>query len=150
MAKKDINTIQELADYAYGFFHKVTKPTGEIWVYKDNTPEWIKEMTRAAHAEMGPDDWKYEFVVEALAHISDASDEDVESPQLEPDAYTGELLAWLASNLNRPFYVDEAVHEFGHSDQGIIGDIMTGQVKEKEEVYYSVFRSLDKQLGGSV
>jgi hypothetical protein len=46
---------------------------------------------------MLPDDWRYQFIEEAL----DAISEDGEDAQLEPAIYTHELTGWLHSRADR-------------------------------------------------
>lgn len=138
-------TVQELASKIEDFFTKIQRNNGEeIWTLKDEAPGWITDrIVRPAHGDMMPDDWKYEFIYQSLSAIANASDDDLDSPELGPDVYNHELLKWLSSHLERIGYVDEAVSEYGgHSDQGIIGDISFGQMREKDEVYFSVLNSL--------
>jgi predicted DNA-binding protein len=144
---KDDVTVQELADEYYKNFEKKKRDNGEeFWVKKDGAPEELGELVREAHGDMFPDDYKYEFIEEALARISETEDENsLESPELEPDVYTHDRLKWLSSNLGRPYYVDEAIKDFGKADT-IIDDIGMGQLKEKEEVYFAVLQGLKKIL----
>src|SRR3990167_1208703 len=135
-----IKTIQDLAAETAEWFTEGKRDKEEFVKLKDKAPQWIKDMVREAHEGMLPDDHKYDFVLRALYHISDTKDPD--SPELEPDVYTGDLLNWLASNLERAGFVDEAVGELGHSEQGIIGDIMLGQVHEMEQVYSVALQAL--------
>ena len=89
---------------------------------------------------MAPDDWKYQFVLEAVVALSEADDPD--DIQLEADVYNSELLQWLASHLERAGYVDEAVQEYGigTKDFDLMSCIGLGQLREKEEVL-SIVRS---------
>jgi hypothetical protein len=60
-------TIKELADQVYAQFEKRTRDNGrEFWVLKDGNPDWMQELCNEAHGDMGPDDWKYQFVLEAV------------------------------------------------------------------------------------
>lgn len=139
--------IQEIADLIYGQFNKMRREgqDHDIWITKDGTPQWMTNIFHKAHGDMLPDDWKYEFIVEALAYLSEGNDPDEYHP--EPDIYYHELNSWFASHLERAGYVDEAVREYGHSDQGVSGDIGYGQMFEKEEVYHSILQSLREIAG---
>lgn len=138
--------IQELADYAEQFFEQKTRPDGtRFWTLKDRHPTWLKDLVFKAHEDMLPDDYKYEYVVDALEALSEGDDPD--SPRDEADVYNSDLLKWLSSHGERSGFVDEATKEFGHHpDLGIMGDIMYGQSAEKEQVWYSVVGSLNSRL----
>lgn len=133
-------TIKELADQVYAQFEQRTRDNGrKFWVLKDGKPDWMQELCHEAHGDMMPDDWKYEFVLEAVAALSDADDPD--DVQLEADIYNSDLLQWLASHLERAGYVDEAVdYGIDSKDFDIMQCIALGQLREKEEVL-SIVRS---------
>lgn len=146
-------TINELASYAAGFFETQTRPPvrpgeeGESFItLKRRHPTWLKAMMRKVHEDGNffPDDYKYEFASQALDHLAEGMDPD--EPQLEADPYRHDLLKWFASHLERAGIVDEAVENWGHSDQGVIGDIMTGQVWEKEQAFRAVVDALRERL----
>ena len=137
--------LHELAAHARSYFILGKRNSGErFWAMKKRYPVWAKEMVQAAHGDMFPDDYKYEFVVDTLDALEEENDPD--EPQLEPDPYNADRIRWLSSHLDRAGYVDEAVENFGHSDQGVIGDIGYGQLAEKEEVWHSVVASLNERL----
>ncbi len=137
--------IDELAAYARKFFEQRTRPDGaRFWTMKNRRPTWVKDMVFEAHADMTPDDYKYAYVLETLDALEE--ERNPEEPELEPDIYTHDLNRWFASNLERAGYVDEAVGDFGHSDQGITGDIGFGQLREKEEVWGVVVQELRNRL----
>lgn len=95
----------------------------------------------AAHGngEYFPDDWRYEFLANALRDYSEASPESLDDVRAEADIYNGERLHWLSSNLNRAGYVDRAVEEFAlEASAGIMELIGYGQAAEKDEVYAAV------------
>jgi hypothetical protein len=138
-------TIKELADQVYAQFEKRTRDNGrEFWVLKDGKPEWVQDLCHEAHGDMAPDDWKYQFVLEAVAAFSEADDPD--DVQLEADVYNSELLQWLASHLARAGYVDEAVQEYGigTKDFDLMSCIGLGQLREKEEVLSIVRNYLER------
>jgi hypothetical protein len=148
---KEETDIQKLAEYAGKFFelHKRGDEGDEetFWVAKERHPVWIYEMNYKVHdnGKMLRDDYKYQYIVEALNYVSEGNDP--EEPQFEADPYTSNLLAWLGSNSERLWFVDEAVRDFGwDKERGIEGAIATGQVMEKEKVFRSVVNALEERL----
>lgn len=137
--------ISELAAYAREFFEQKTRDDDQrFWTLKRRHPTWVEDLVHEAHGDMMPEDYKYAFVLDTLDALEEGRDP--EEPELEPDIYTHDLNRWLASNLTRAGYVDEAVEDYGHSDQGITGDIGLGQLREKEEVWGIVIQELQKRL----
>jgi len=90
---------------------------------------------------MLPDDWRYEFLHDALNLIADASD--IDDIQVEADVYTHDLLRWSASRNDRTAYCDEAVSE-GLCPEGADMDarITAGQYMERSEVLQQVLSFL--------
>lgn len=155
-------TIYALAGEAYDWFEVARRATGdteggpredgeEFIRVKDGAPGWITQMVYSAHGDFLPDDWRYACIRSALAWIHDNEPEDVadahEFADAEVDVYTGARLAWLASNLQRQFYCDEAQSEFGiDPDAGVVDRIGLGQYAEASEVYAAVVAALTEQL----
>ena len=137
--------LHELAARANSFFVKKKRDSGEeFWSMKKRYPVWVMEMVHAAHGDMMPDNHKYEFVVDTLDSLEEENDPD--EPELEADVYYSDLNRWFASHVERAGYVDEAVENFGHSDQGVHGDIGSGQIFEKQEVWHTVVQHLRDRL----
>ena len=142
--------LQSLAGKVSAMFTKSTRADGhtEYWHLKntENAPEWVRDLCHDAHGEMLPDDWKYQFIVEALDALSE--NEDPGEICMEPDIYTGELTAWVSSHLERVGYVDECIDEFGviDKDTPLVSFLSYGQQREKEEVLQSVRASLEAHL----
>src|ERR1700675_250302 len=80
---------------------------------KDDAAEWTRDLVYAAHADFGPDDWRYACIwsaAEAVAEYEtedDAQDGRGEFADGYVDVYNAARLEWLASNLNRAGYCDE-------------------------------------------
>jgi len=149
LQKESVMDIKELAEHARSFFESKTRPNSEeiFWSMTRRHPSWVRDMLFHIHddGDIFPDDYKYEYVVDFLDLLSDGVDP--EEPQLEPDPYTHDLLKWLGSHSVRIGYVDEAAEDFGHSaNGGVVGDIMQGQVREKEEVFNLVVEALKDRL----
>jgi hypothetical protein len=60
---------------------------------------------------------------------------------MESDIYNHDLIKWVGSNLTRISYCDDAIEE---GAQGFIGILQCGQLREKEEILYSVRQSLEQ------
>ena len=143
--------IQELATHALRFFERRTRRRGEdethFYTLTERYPTWVMEMVHSAHEDMMPNDYKYQYVVDTLDALSEGRDPEDGLSEIEADVYNYNLLQWLQSHGERVGFVDEVVEEFGsHSEMGIIGDIMMGQVREKEQVWQSVVSALQERL----
>ncbi len=141
-----MTTIQTQATEALRFFETKKRPTGEsFWTMTSLRPEWIADMAFAAHEHFLPDDFKYQFIIQALDALSECEDPD--DVALEPDIYNSELTRWLGSNLQRPGYCDQA------QDDGLIGEttdmfqrIAIGQYCEMQEVLAVVLSHLSDRV----
>jgi hypothetical protein len=125
---------------ALGYFEKALRRNGvEFWRAKDGAPQWVTDLCFVAHARgaMLPDDWRYEFIVQALNVLDEGSD-------LEPDINMSDLCSWLASNVNRVAFVDEAREERGAESLGIVEQLQYGQLAEKQEVLDQVTAFLEE------
>lgn len=146
-------TIQELAQQYRDRFTLYKRSEDDvIWTRKDNQDDEALELIAATHdnREMFPDDYRYEYTVDALDLIIDADEDatrdDLEELafEIEADVYYHELNEWLSSRADRYGYVDEAVENFGHGDS-ITDDIAAGQRWEKEEVFRAVLAFLEER-----
>ena len=148
----EVATIQDLAREASEWFETRQRDNGDtFFTLKDGRPDWVQDLVHAAHGEdFLPDDYRYRWTYGALEFIADADgdplDDVGEFADLAVDTYTSERFAWLASNLQRAGYVDEAVEELGRPDGGIVEMIGLGQYAEASEVYGLVCRALDERL----
>jgi hypothetical protein len=143
-----MQTIQQLAADSLDFLQTKTRTDGtEFICQSDDAPEWFKTLCQDAHGDFLPDDWRYEFISDSLRALSDFDDQDeaMESAT-EASIYTHELLQWLASNLTRPTYCDDAISELGEF-KDTVQLISAGQYMERSEVFQSVLASLESQIG---
>jgi hypothetical protein len=159
-------TIQGLAaDVRKAFIkiHADKDGDGGRWTLRDGSPDWMRDLVMDAHRDgsmgfdgvpgmgmMFPDDWRYEFIVEALDAIENASDRDLDNGdvRLEADIYTHDLLTWLASRIDRTSYCDDAMNEGLVSiNADMVARISAGQYTEKNEVFALVYGSLCTQMG---
>lgn len=143
------NTIASLANEALSHLETRTRTNGESFIATtDNRPEWIQNLCRRAHGDMMPDATKYEYIRSALYLILE-NDGDTEAAfdSIEPDMYTADLIAWLASHVERSHYCDRAMEDYGtDSFQNTITLLSMGQSNERRDVMESVIISLEDEL----
>jgi hypothetical protein len=120
----------------------------------EGSPGWVRDLVYSAHGgDFLPDDYRYQWTMEACETIADASPEDELDDLAHEFAndvtpYTSERLAWVGSNLRRVGYVDDAVEEFGVPDDGGLDAMLgTGMYAERYEVFYLVAQFLAARLG---
>jgi hypothetical protein len=141
-----------LIEIAYKSFTQKTRDNGDKYYTRtDDAPEWVTDMCHHAHDRMLPDDYRYQFIVDALGamldHDWDTLDADeldsseIADLELEPDIYTHDLTDWLHSSLDRVGIVNDVAEEFGGFDS-IEAHLSIAQLQEKEEVAYLVKRFL--------
>ncbi|MCA1740284.1 MAG: hypothetical protein LC740_16095, partial [Actinobacteria bacterium] len=138
--------LPRLASHAYNEGERAA-----IWTLKDEHREDgspYMELVAAVHDDraMLPDDYRYEWTVQSLERIAETDDPEEAAYEIEADVYTADLVRWLGSHARRPGYVDEATSELGHSELGIMGDVMAGQALEKQEVYRAVLAFLGERV----
>lgn len=149
-------SISDIAGKAYAEFERRTRDDDSSYiVLKDSAPDWLHDLVRSAHGEFLPDDWRYASIRAALGAIHDAGaddpddldDLDHEFADGNVDTYNAARFAWLASNLNRAAYCDDAAEEFGYdAERGIVHLIALGQYAESMEVFQSVVESLRERF----
>ena len=136
--------VHEVAKDALTYF----ETDGEHIKLKDSRPNWVYQMVYEAHNGMFPDDFKYEYVKDALSLLSETNSDNARE-LIESDIYTSDLLLWLASNANRLAYCDEAAGEFGCPAEAEMTErISLGQHWEREEVFGYVLSALEAQAEG--
>lgn len=142
--------LAELAGQLYDAMETRQRGEDSITVMKDDAPEWVKDLVFAAHGDFGPDDYRYEAIRETAGFLHDNPSIDPDDAASEfaddqVDIYNANRYRWLASNLNRAGYVDEATEEFGPAEN-VTDAIGRGQYMELQEVYNSVLQSLRDHL----
>src|SRR5881394_1069495 len=133
--------VQQLAREANGYLRRDTDR--DILLPADGAPPWFTDLCHHAHGSMMPDDWRYEFIQDALNAIEDGADED----RLDLDAlypYTADRLAWLASHLDRPGYCDAAAEEAGGPPADVLAFVAWGMDRELREVLDLVRSKLEE------
>lgn len=117
----------------------------------ENKAEWMTDAIRAAHADMMPEDRRYAMILESLEKIVDCMDDDAEdfdnlsSGELADsmvDIYNWDRLQWLASNLYRAYYCDEAAENGLSENATMFERIGYGQYMEYVEILESLYNSI--------
>jgi hypothetical protein len=148
-----MKTVKQIASELNSQFHEQTRTNGEkFWSLKpDNYDQYIDAVRDIHGTDMLPDDWRYSMIVSILDKIKEydaETVEDFEDTRHEiidglVDIYNQDRLNWLASNLCRSEYVDEAVSEFGWPEkEGIYQAIAYGQYREIEELFNNIMNYL--------
>lgn len=115
----------------------------EFLTFKEDRPQWMQDVSFAAHGDMMPDDHRYRFIFEALAAMVEYDDPADAIESIEADIYTSDLTTWLGSRADRYGYCDEYMEEMGkESFPGTIELLQAGQAREKEEVFNLVLDAL--------
>ena len=143
-------TVQELAREARAAFSKKTRDDGsEFWTHGLEAPEWVDELTMAAHGTgpggMLPDDYRYSFIVEALDALEEAEDADEARDGYEFEPYHSRLSDWLGSHGHRFSYCDEWADEMGYPED-TYHRLAGGHLHERLEVRDLVRASLEAHL----
>lgn len=145
MEETEAVTYQTLAD----MFETRKRDDGtEFVALKDGVPEWALDFVREAHGtEWMPDDYRYETIREALWALADMDEgQDVDELATEfaddTNPYNYDLLKWLASNLRRASYADEAQDEgLCSPDMDLYQRIALGQYMERREIFQNVLNA---------
>lgn len=150
-----MKSIQKQAEKFSNMFEYITeekakeiKIRANIYLLKDEhaNNEELKDLIRKAHGDKLPDDYCYEFIVEALDKIAEcqegAREYDIIDAiyEIEADVYTSNLTSWLNSRADRVRYLTEALEECEIKDG--FQALAVAQQKEKQEVALSVLKSL--------
>lgn len=124
-----------------------TRDDGEKFVtFKESVPQWVKDIVFAAHDDMLINDYSYEYANDALEAIAetDTRDDAQEYMDNRTEIHNAELIKWLASNLGRAEYVNEAVENYGYKD--LYSALQFGMMLERSKVLDIVWDGLERQL----
>lgn len=96
----------------------------EFFALKETRALWMEDAVRKAHGDAAPSDVYYDEIHTQLGCLAgqddDASEEDLRAliEEIEPDAYTSDLTAWLAKDINFVYYITDALTELGPYNDG--------------------------------
>ena len=149
-------TARALADA----FEQKARDNGEtFYCLKDGRPDWMQDALRAAHdgGEMLPNDWSYRLAHDMAQHIAESLEYDAAQDRADiiaegadslVPAYNGPRLAWLASHLSRPAFVEEALQDAGGAfpeDGGLMAAIGWGIARELDLIGNALFDAIEGQ-----
>lgn len=108
----------------------------------------LQEAIYRAHGDLMPHDWIYEtfgailddltgYNIDCLEDIEDYRHEIVDSLV---DIYTYDLTAWLHSSVTFPYYLNEAVKEYGQADN----ILMLAQYMAIDEIFSEVINLIEE------
>ena len=143
-----MGSIQDKAAEAAAWFVTDTRDNGDVFIKtKDDRPEWLTDLIHDAHGDKFSDDYRYQFISEALDAIADSGETEDDAQdriyEIEPDVYTSALTAWLNSRADRVYYLTEALEEMDGMCDGF-QLLAWAQNREQMEVAQSVLASLAK------
>lgn len=148
-------TMARVAGEAFDAFEQRERGDETITTLKDDRPQWVFDAVYSSHAGgtasmMFPDDWRYDKTQDAFGAIHDAGEgaDLIETGDAFADGavdiYTHDRLTWLASNLNRPSYVDDARAEgLLSEDADEVERIGLGQYMEAREIWAAVCQAVE-------
>ena len=128
-------TVQSVAEEMYKNIVLKKRSDGSEFYCNIKEIEWQKDIIYKAHGERLPDDYIYEFIIDALAALYDCKEgnENEAIAEIKADCYTSDLTKWLHSSNNRVYYLIEALEEgLGITDGFQLSSY--AQQKEKHEV----------------
>ncbi len=138
-----MKTPQQAAREFLEFFEVRTTENGETWRPVEGAPPELKRLVRNAHGDYMPDDYRYNFIMEALRLVAEC--EDVETIKMIPDNEPSRLTGWLHSKINRLRYMTIAMIEYDPKDS--LHLLKTAQYIERQEVLEAVIDALRSALG---
>lgn len=108
----------EMAKVALAAFEWAERPNGDRYIrIREGSPEWVKDMMHDCHDDMFPDDYRYEYIYEALdSLVCEDGDESSASEHL----HSNDLLGWLGSHPKRIGEVNDWI-----TQNGWAGDLTT-------------------------
>ena len=138
-------TGQELAKLARCAFSLETRDNGsEYWRRNPCAPDWITELCHTAHGDMLPEDYRYQFIVEALDALEEAEDPDEARDGYEYEHRNYQLALWLASHGHRFSYCDDWARDM--CSRNTYDRLAGGHLQERLEVLNLVHGSLEAHL----
>lgn len=143
-------TFHELAEQMSKAFEGGKRDNGdEFRKLKQDSPDWMQAVVRNAHGDMLPDDFRYRFIESAVDHFAEEDsdpDDYGEGVDSAVPVYNATRLQWIASNLRRANYVDDAVSEFGMEDFNLFQALGYGLYAEISEVFGQVSQALQDMV----
>lgn len=150
-----MTNLAETARLFANAFDRRTRDNGDTFLaLKDGAPDWMRDALYNAHGGMLPDDHCYRMadeaadaIAETLEYDADANLDDWRHECVDAmvSVYHSDRFAWLASNLARAEYCDEARREGMVSDDASISDrIAAGWYREAESIFEAIRAAIEE------
>jgi len=142
-------TAQDVAQELYESFETRKRPDESTFITlteeAQRANDWRMDAARAAHGDMLPDDYRYQWALEAAEGYSDREPHEWDSvnDEIEADVYTHDLTKWLHSHDSRTGYMDEAMGKFGFTDTNAA--LACAQYLEIREVYWTIRQAIEDE-----
>lgn len=139
-------TIQGIAQEMLNNMEQKERTNGDKYYCNKKQIEWQTKIIRKAHEEALPDDYKYEFINDALCALTDCTpgEEEEAINEIEPDCYTSNLTGWLHSRNDRAYYLTQALEEFDSKDG--FQALSIAQQIEKQDVARLVLEGIKEYI----
>lgn len=145
------STIITVASDAHAAFERNEREGGEtFYTLAENAPEWLRDAVMEAHSDEFPNDHLYSLCLGAVADIADASEGAYCSDQSHDFAdsvvpiYNAVLARWLADNVSRASWIDEAQSELG-TEGDVFAMIAGGMYLEAQHVWNAVHEAISAE-----
>lgn len=141
----------ELAKQLADAFTTDTRSDGATFCkLREGSPQWMTDAIRAAHGDILPMDWIYEHCSRMADKMTEYEPEQWDDSVGEwadslGDVYNYDLARWLSLHLDFPGFVDDAVGEYGHSADGVMGDVRMGQCHLLEQIACAMLNAVREQ-----
>lgn len=130
-------------------FESRTRENGDTFhCLADNRPEWCQDVAKECHGGMMPDDYRYNWLSHGADSLADIPADDWEESIHEiadgmVDVYNHNLTTWLASNLSRGEYVNDAMENGLPAENDIFNTLQCGQYQEISETLSCLVQEIE-------
>lgn len=142
--------IREKAEELYLFFETRTVNDKSFITLRDDTPDWARQVIFTAHDAMMPDDFRYQFIKDAVAAIADHPGRDAAREIIEDDQeiWNSTMSQWLSSHMSRWEYVDEILEERAMTRHvpKLFELLQHGMLREKLDTFELTWNALHETL----
>jgi len=139
-------TINKKAEKYYKQFKNIKRGEDTITVFTDNASEKLRNSVYKAHGDRLPTDWifdKYQSILSAITEYDNNSEDDLQENRWEivdclVDVYTSDLTSWLNDSNYNVYYIDEAIQEYGPTEDGF-KLLQLAQYKAIDDIFSYVY-----------
>lgn len=145
------------AEFAAAFVRKTRDNGEQFWTLDDGAAEWMRDAVQEAHFDMLPNDWSYRLIQSIAESIAESLDDDADGDESEiawtaaesaVPVYTAQQIDWLASNLNRLEFCNDAQSEGLVSDNASLSERITaGMMQEARDIAGAIITAIEAESG---